>query len=278
MLYTARFMLAIFEVTAPFFALILCGYLAARFRLLPENAVPALNTFVLWFALPCLLFRFSAHTPFGDLVNLPVFFAYLATGLALFAAFAAVSRFAIGESLRDAAFAALAASWSNWGYMGFALLPAILGKAAAAPLIAAGMADLLVHRLGRARTLGAAGPPRRGRRRGARRRARAGGEEPDDLVGDRRRRVLRIAAHPVAARRPSHPAARAGACRAHSSLAAVGAQLPAAVRAILALHCRRSAARSHTCRATQLSLAFAHGAQPTASAPLSRARRINPSQ
>jgi len=49
-----------------------------------------------------------------------------------------------GESLRDAAFAALAASWSNWGYMGFALLPAILGKAALAPLIAAGMADLLV--------------------------------------------------------------------------------------------------------------------------------------
>lgn len=137
-------MLAIFTVTAPFFALILCGYLAARFRLLPENAVPALNTFVLYFALPCLLFRFSAYTPFDNLVNLPVFFAYLTTGLALFAAFAAISRFAVGESLRDAAFAALAASWSNWGYMGFALLPAILGKAAAPPLIAAGMADLLV--------------------------------------------------------------------------------------------------------------------------------------
>ena len=137
-------MLAIFYVTAPFFALILCGYLAARLRLLPDNAVPALNTFVLYFALPCLLFRFSAYTPFGNLVNLPVFFAYLTTGLALFAAFAATSRFVVGESLRDAAFAALAASWSNWGYMGFALLPAILGKAAAPPLIAAGMADLLV--------------------------------------------------------------------------------------------------------------------------------------
>ena len=137
-------MLAIFLVTAPFFALVLCGYLAARLRLLPENAVPALNTFVLYFALPCLLFRFSARTAFGDLVNLPVFFAYLATGLALFAAFAAVSRFSIGESRRDAAFVALAASWSNWGYMGFALLPAILGKGVAAVLIAAGMADLLV--------------------------------------------------------------------------------------------------------------------------------------
>jgi len=136
--------LAIFQVTAPFFALVLCGYLAARLRLLPENAVPALNTFVLYFALPCLLFRFSAHTPFDELVNVPVFFAYLVTGLALFGAFAAGVRALAGESLRDAAFAALAASWSNWGYMGFALLPAILGKAALAPLIAAGMADLLV--------------------------------------------------------------------------------------------------------------------------------------
>ena len=137
-------MLAIYQVTAPFFALILCGYLAARFRLLPDNAVPALNTFVLYFALPCLLFRFSARTPFDELVNLPVFFAYLATGLALFAAVALLVRRVAHESLRDAAFAALAGSWSNWGYMGFALLPPILGKAALAPLIAAGMADLLV--------------------------------------------------------------------------------------------------------------------------------------
>jgi predicted permease len=53
-------MLAILNVNTPFFALVLCGYLAARYRLLPENSVPALNTFVLYFALPCMLFRFSS--------------------------------------------------------------------------------------------------------------------------------------------------------------------------------------------------------------------------
>jgi malonate transporter len=137
-------MLAIFQVTTPFFALILCGFLAARLRLLPENAVPALNTFVLYFALPCLLFGFCARTPFGELVNAPVFFAYLVTGLALYGVFAIAVRALAHESLRDAAFAALGASWSNWGYMGFALLPPILGHAALAALIAAGMADLLV--------------------------------------------------------------------------------------------------------------------------------------
>ena len=137
-------MVAILNVTAPFFALVLCGYLAARYRALPENAVPALNTFVLYFALPCMLFRFASGTPFREIVNAPVFFAYMATGLAVLGFFAAALRVVAGESMREAAFAALAVSWSNWGYMGIPLIPALLGQAALAPLIAAGMADLLV--------------------------------------------------------------------------------------------------------------------------------------
>src|SRR5512136_2777251 len=103
-------MAAILTVTAPFFALVLCGYLAARYRTLPENAVPALNTFVLYFALPCMLFRFAAGAPFRDIVNVPVFEAYMATGLAVLALFAITMRFTAGEGLRDAAFAALAVS------------------------------------------------------------------------------------------------------------------------------------------------------------------------
>ena len=137
-------MLAILNVTAPFFALVLCGYLAARYRALPENAVPALNTFVLYFALPCMLFRFAAGAPFGDILNLPVFLAYMVTGLAVFALSAATVRYGAGENVREAAFAALAVAWSNWGYMGIPLIPALLGQRALAALIAAGMADLLV--------------------------------------------------------------------------------------------------------------------------------------
>jgi hypothetical protein len=123
---------------------VLCGYLAARYRALPENAVPALNTFVLYFALPCMLFRFAAGAPFGDILNLPVFLAYMVTGLAVFALSAATVRYGAGENVREAAFAALAVAWSNWGYMGIPLIPALLGQRALAALIAAGMADLLV--------------------------------------------------------------------------------------------------------------------------------------
>lgn len=137
-------MLAILNVTTPFFALVLCGYLAARLRLLPDNAVPALNTFVLYFALPCMLFRFASGAPIDEIVNLPVFLAYMLIGLVMLGLAAAVAYWGAGERLREAAFAAVAAAWPNWGYMGIPLMPALLGQAALAILIAAGMADLLV--------------------------------------------------------------------------------------------------------------------------------------
>ena len=62
-------MQAILTVTIPFFALVLLGYLAAQRRLLPEAAIPGLNAYVLYFALPCLLFRFGASMPFARLLD-----------------------------------------------------------------------------------------------------------------------------------------------------------------------------------------------------------------
>jgi hypothetical protein len=63
---TIHAVLGILQVTFPFFALVLCGYLAARRRMLPLDAIGGLNTFVLYFALPCLLYRFGAGTPIGS--------------------------------------------------------------------------------------------------------------------------------------------------------------------------------------------------------------------
>jgi len=137
-------MLAILNVTAPFFALIACGYGASRYRLLPENAVPALNTFVLYFALPCMMFRFTLETPIAQIFSARVFLAYMVGGLMTFAIFVYAYRFATGERLHRGAYPALAVTWSNWGYMGFALIPALLGKEALPIIVAGGMADLFV--------------------------------------------------------------------------------------------------------------------------------------
>ena len=137
-------MLSVLNVTAPFFALVACGYFAARLKLLPVNAVPALNTFVLFFALPCMLFRFTLATPFALLFNEGVFAAYTVTGLLMLAVFSGAYRFATGHAWHEGAYAALASAWANWGYMGFALIPALFGPGALPVMIAAGMADLLI--------------------------------------------------------------------------------------------------------------------------------------
>lgn len=136
-------MQAIFSVTIPFFALVLCGYLAARRHVLPESAIPGLNAFVLYFALPCMLFRFGASTPLFDLLNPVVLGVYLAAALLIVFFTVAVS-LNPRVGLQDAAFGALVAAFPNTGFMGVPLLVALLGSAAAGPVISSMLADLFV--------------------------------------------------------------------------------------------------------------------------------------
>jgi malonate transporter len=136
-------MQAILAVTIPFFALVLAGYLAAQRRVLPDSAIPGLNAFVLYFALPCLLFRFGATTPLFELLNPVVLAVYIAAALLVVFFTIAVT---LGERvhLKDAAFGALVAAFPNTGFMGVPLLVALLGAAAAGPVICTVLADLFV--------------------------------------------------------------------------------------------------------------------------------------
>jgi predicted permease len=133
----------ILAVTIPFFALVLAGYLAARRHVLPESAIPGLNAFVLYFALPCMLFRFGANTPLLELLNPVVVTVCLLAALGVVAFTIAVT---LGERihLKDAAFGALVAAFPNTGFMGVPLLVALLGPAAAGPVISSMLVDLFI--------------------------------------------------------------------------------------------------------------------------------------
>lgn len=73
--------LAILTLTFPFFALVACGYLAARWGLLALSAIAGLNSFVLFFALPCMLYRFGVSAPVAQLFDPGVALTYLFCGL-----------------------------------------------------------------------------------------------------------------------------------------------------------------------------------------------------
>ncbi len=159
-------MQAILSVTVPFFGLVLCGYLAARQRVLPEAAIPGLNAYVLFFALPCLLFRFGSSMPFAQLIDpvlvgvysvcavLMVFFTVAVTlgrtegevGAEMHTTASGVdmNNAAVGVDMNNAAFGALVASFPNTGFMGVPLLVALLGERAAGPVITTVLIDLIL--------------------------------------------------------------------------------------------------------------------------------------
>lgn len=136
-------MLNILQITFPFFALVLAGYLAAHRRLLPLDAIAGLNSFVLFFALPCMLYRFGAGTPIMQLLDGTLFVAYLLCAL-LMVAFAVATSLNARIGWNDAAFGALVAAFPNTGFMGVPLLVALLGNAAAGPAIVTITCDMLV--------------------------------------------------------------------------------------------------------------------------------------
>ena len=136
-------MLSILFITFPFFALVLCGYLAARRGLLPQLAIPGLNTFVLYFALPCMLYRFGAGTPIAQLLDASLVAVYLVCALLMVAVTVALTRRG-RMNWNDASFGALVAAFPNTGFMGVPLLVALLGAQAAGPAIVTILVDLLV--------------------------------------------------------------------------------------------------------------------------------------
>ncbi len=135
--------LAIWTLTFPFFALVACGYLAARHGLLALGAIPGLNSFVLFFALPCMLYRFGASAPVAQLFDPGVALTYLLCGLLMVALCLFLTRRGrLGWN--DAAFGALVAAFPNTGFMGVPLLVALLGQAAATPVIVSLLVDMVL--------------------------------------------------------------------------------------------------------------------------------------
>ena len=141
-------MQAILGVTFPFFALVLLGYLSVHRGMLPESAIPGLNGFVLFFALPCMLFRFGSSMPLARLVD-PVLISIYLGGALLMVLFTIALTLrhrsdGPGVPMKDAAFGALVAAFPNSGFMGFPLLIGLLGESVAGPLIGCILVDLVV--------------------------------------------------------------------------------------------------------------------------------------
>jgi predicted permease len=126
-------MSAILDVVLPVFGLVLCGFLAGRFRVLGVESTEALNKFVYWFALPSILFIGMARVPAGAVFNWPYLGALTLGAAATVAVSIAVVRHAFPGRAVEAILSVYCASFSNSGYMGIPLWLTAFGLAGAVP-------------------------------------------------------------------------------------------------------------------------------------------------
>lgn len=125
----------LFNLVAPFFGLILLGFVIGRYKRLPGEGLAWMQFFLIYVALPCLFYRLIADKPLSELTN----WRFVAvTTLATFCAF--VLSFALGwrhthGDMPQAVMQGVAGSYSNIGYMGPPLILAALGPVASAPVV-----------------------------------------------------------------------------------------------------------------------------------------------
>lgn len=123
----------ILNLAMPFFGLILLGVFAARRWEVGEQGLAWLNVFLVYFALPALIFLVVAAAPFEQLVNWPFVTATSAVTLVAFLAVMTLSRLLLGTEFRTAVLQGTSGSYGNVGYMGLPLAVAFFGPEAAVP-------------------------------------------------------------------------------------------------------------------------------------------------
>jgi malonate transporter len=128
----------------PVFALVACGYLAGRLRIVNQASSEALNQFVYYFALPAMLFIAVYRGSLQDILSgwfmLGVVLATFGTALAGFL----VSHYLQAATAAQSTLRALNASFANTGYLGIPLVTVAYGERAALPAALATVATNIV--------------------------------------------------------------------------------------------------------------------------------------
>jgi predicted permease len=127
-------MLATIATVVPIFALVLSGWLVRRIGVLGAAATTELNRFVVYLALPALLFDVVAKADLAEIWQ-PSFIA--AFGLGSATIFAGTLLVRLHRGLADATIEGLNAAYANTGFLGFPLALAVLGRDALGPTLVA---------------------------------------------------------------------------------------------------------------------------------------------
>lgn len=124
----------ILSTVLPFFGLIFLGFAAAKFKPMSDRGLDWMNFFVIYIALPALLFNLISQTPVEKLASWSFIFASVLGTYCTFAIAFCVGVFSTDGDIPESTIQGLAGAYGNIGYMGPGLAIAALGPEAAVPV------------------------------------------------------------------------------------------------------------------------------------------------
>lgn len=136
-------MLSLFSIVAPVFALMASGYAARKIGVMGQPAVAELNRFVVYLALPALLFDVMAHASWSDLAQFGFIGAFgLACGIVFYVT-VGVNLLA-GRPLASASIDGLLGAYANTAYIGFPVLMMVFGRDSLVPVTIASIITVCI--------------------------------------------------------------------------------------------------------------------------------------
>jgi len=118
----------ILEIVVPVVALILCGYGLAQTRLMPQAGVDGISNFVIYVAVPGLLFRAGARLFDGGAIDLDIWWAYFGGCAVVFTATQLLTGRWFRIGLGERALAGMGASYGNTVMLGIPLALSLYGE------------------------------------------------------------------------------------------------------------------------------------------------------
>lgn len=124
----------VFGITGPVFMIILIGYLAVKFSIVPKGTSQALSSFAVNFALPALLLKAISEKPVAEVFNGEYLIGYgIGSLLAFFILFIGSQRLR-SKSTSHSAIYGMGGSFSNSLMIGYPVIIELFGPAAMVPL------------------------------------------------------------------------------------------------------------------------------------------------
>jgi malonate transporter len=125
----------ILAAISPIFIMIGVGAVAVHLGILPRSSMRSLGTFVVHFALPCLLFRSLSHQSIGQAFNIKYLAAYTAGSLLVFFTGVLLAKYWHKRPNAIGAMVGIGMSLSNSAFIGYPIMLQFLGAKAISPLV-----------------------------------------------------------------------------------------------------------------------------------------------